>query len=91
MDFEKVIIELLGIQEVDIEEINIHKKSRNVRVIVRQKRSECYCSKCGLQFDKIKDWIKREIKAPPMGVYNDVKIILFQICEESVKALIEAR
>lgn len=79
MDFQEVILECLGIQDVDIENINFHAKSRKVCVIARQKRSECFCSRCGLQFDSLKEWNKREIKAPPLGIYSDVKIIFYQM------------
>lgn len=79
MDFQEAIIDFLGIQDVEIEAINFHKKGRKVRVIARQKRSECFCTRCGLQFDSIKEWQKKEIKAPPMGVYTDVKILFYQM------------
>lgn len=48
-------------------------------MIARQKRSECFCSRCGLQFDSLKEWNKREIKAPPLGIYSDVTIIFYQM------------
>ncbi len=78
MDFHKAITEILGIQDVNIEAIQINHKQRNIRITARQKKSECYCSKCGLQFDSIKDWQKKKIKAPPLGIYSDVEIIFFQ-------------
>lgn len=79
MDFQEAIIEFLGIQDVDIEVINFHKKTRKVRVVARQKRAECFCTGCGMQFDSIKEWQKKEISAPPMGVFTDVKIIFYQM------------
>lgn len=79
MDFQEAIIEFLGIQDVNIEAINFHKKSRKVRVIAKQKRDQCFCTRCGLQFDSIKDWQKKEIKAPPLGVYADIKILFYQM------------
>ncbi len=95
MDFEKDIIGLLGIQDVTIENIQIHRKSRTVRLTIRQNRASCFCSRCGLQFDTIKDWQKKELKAPPLGIYVDVKIFFFQMrgnctachCSEVAKAL----
>lgn len=79
MDFQKIIIDFLGIQDVDIESVNIHRKPRKVRVVVRQKRSTCFCTQCGLQFDTVKEWVKKELKAPPMGVFSDIKIIFYQL------------
>ena len=57
----------------------MHRKSRKIRLIARQKKSECFCTKCGLQFDTIKEWQKKELKAPPLGVFTDVKVILYQM------------
>lgn len=48
-------------------------------LVLRQKRSECFCSRCGLEFDSVKEWVKKEISAPPMGIFCDVKIIFYQL------------
>lgn len=85
MDFEKVIIEFLGIQQVKIENINIHRKQRQVRIVARQLRGECFCTSCGLVFDAVKDWKTKRLKAPPIGIYSDVEIIFHQLrglCED---------
>jgi transposase len=79
MDFENAIIEFLGIQHVKIEGINIHRNRRQVRIIARQKRGECFCTGCGILFDAVKDWKKKKIKAPPLGIYSDVEIIFNQL------------
>jgi transposase len=79
MDFEKAIIEFLGIQQVKIEGVNIHRNKRQVRVIARQDRGECFCTGCGILFDAVKDWRKKRIKAPPLGIYSDVEIIYHQL------------
>ena len=84
MDFQEAIIEFLGIQDVTIEATNIHKKSRKVRIVARQKRDGCFCTRCGLQFDRVKEWAKKELKAPPMGIYSDVKIIFYQMRGECI-------
>ncbi len=79
MDFQNAIIEFLGLQDVVIEEINFHHESRKVRLIVRQKREECFCGQCGVQFDSVKEWHKKELRAPPMGVFSDIKLIFYQL------------
>lgn len=66
MDFQNLIIELLGIQDVVIEDIKRFKKDFRIELIVRQKRSECYCSNCGLQFATVKEWNLKKLKAPPL-------------------------
>lgn len=79
MDFAKAIIEFLGIQDVIIEDIKRFKKDLRVEVKVRQIREECYCSKCGLQFSGVKEWVLKELKAPPLGVFQDVTLKFWQL------------
>ena len=79
MDFQEIIISILGIQDVDIEDVKRFKKDLRLEFKVRQKRSECYCTKCGLQLGSVKEWTLRELKAPPMGVYQNVLIKFFQL------------
>ena len=79
MDFQDAIIEFLGIQDVTIESINIHRKKRKVRIVARQDRDQCFCTRCGLQFDLVKEWPKKRLKAPPLGIYSDVEIIFYQL------------
>ncbi len=85
MDFSSTIIEFLGIQDVIIEDIKRFKKDLRVEIKIRQKRSECYCSKCGLQFSTVKEWVLKKVRAPPLGVYQDVTLKFWQlrgICED---------
>ncbi len=79
MDFQEAIIEFLGIQDVVIEDININRKDRNLSIVARQKRASCFCTRCGLQFDSVKEWQKKELKVPPLGIYADVKVLLYQL------------
>lgn len=79
MDFEQVIIALLGIQDVIIEDIKRFKKELRLEVRVRQKRSECFCVQCGLEFSTVKEWCLRALKAPPMVVYQDVTVKFMQM------------
>jgi len=85
MDFSSHIIEFLGIQGVVVEDIKRFKKDLRVEVKIRQKRSECYCSRCGLEFGVVKEWTLRELKAPPLGIYQDVRLKFWQMrgyCED---------
>ncbi len=85
MDLASVIIEFLGIQDVIIEDIKRFKKDRKVEVKIRQKRSECYCSQCGLQFSSVKEWVLKKMRAPPLGVYQNVILKFWQMrgfCED---------
>jgi transposase len=85
MDFQENIIAFLGIQDVIIEDIKKFKKDLRLELKVRQKRSECFCSHCGLQFSRVKEWMLRELKAPPLGVYQRVTLKFMQMrgfCED---------
>ena len=79
MNIERHIIELLGLQDVVIEDIKRSKKRLSFEVKVRQKRSECFCQHCGLQFSQVKEWALRTLKAPPMGNYQNVTIKFMQM------------
>ena len=85
MDLSRIIIEFLGIQDVTIEDIKLFKKDLRAEVVVRQKRSECYCSRCGLQFKAVKEWTLKEIKVPPLGPFQKVNLKFWQMrgfCED---------
>jgi transposase len=85
MDFRELIIAFLGIQDVVIEDVKKFKKDLRVEVKVRQKRAECFCSRCGLQFATVKEWVLRELKAAPLGIYQDVTLKFWQMrghCED---------
>ena len=85
MDFASVIIEFLGIQDIIIEDIKRFKKDRKVEVKIRQRRSECYCSQCGLQFANVKEWVLKKMRAPPLGIYQNVTLKFWQMrgfCED---------
>jgi transposase len=85
MDFQEIIICFLGIQDVVVEDVKLFKKDRRLEIKIRQKRSECYCHKCGLQFEIVKEWALKVIKAPPIGVYQQVILKFVQMrgfCED---------
>lgn len=79
MDSNEAIIEFLGLQHVNIQGVNIHKKKRLIRVIARQERGECFCTWCGILFDAVKGWKQKRLKAPPLGIYSDVEVIFNQL------------
>lgn len=88
MDFSKAIIAILGIQDVIIEDLKLFKKDLRAEIKVRQKRSECFCTDCGLQFHSVKEWSLKTIKAPPLGIYQNVTVKFMQmrgICEDCQK------
>ena len=85
MDFQNDIIEFLGIQDVEIQDIKRFKKDLRAEITVRQRRATCFCEKCGLEYSKVKEWTLKQIKAPPLGVYQRCTIKLWQMrgyCED---------
>ncbi|MCB0411757.1 MAG: ISL3 family transposase [Bdellovibrionales bacterium] len=89
MDFKRHIIEMLGLQDVIIEDFKRSKRNLSIEVKVRQKRSECFCKHCGQQFGSIKEWSLKKLLAPPMGVYQKVVVKFFQLrgyCEDCTRS-----
>lgn len=85
MNLQHTIIELLGIQDVTVEDIKRFKKDLRIEIVIRQKRSQCFCSKCGLQLSSVKEWSLKILKAPPLGIYQEVILKFFQmrgLCED---------
>src|ERR1041385_5448618 len=74
MDFQQAIIELLGIQDVEVLDFKRYKKDRRVEIKVRQHRQACFCPRCGLQFAVVKEWALKELRAPALGIYQHVTI-----------------
>lgn len=79
MDFRKTIIAILGIQDVYVEDLKLSKKDRRIEIKVRQRRSECFCTHCGMQFDNVKEWQLKKLKAPPLGIFQNVIIKFMQM------------
>jgi len=79
MDFRENIIAILGIQDVDIVELKLFKKDMRMEIKVRQRRSECFCIHCGMQFDHFKEWQLKKLKSPAMGIYHNVTIKFMQM------------
>lgn len=79
MDIKNIINQLLGIQDVIIEDVKLFKKDLYAVVIVRQNRQECYCKSCGLQLSGVHEWILKELKAPPLGIYSEVTLKFYQL------------
>jgi transposase len=77
MDPLKVITRLLGVQDVEVEDIKLWTKGEHRAVIqLRCKRNKSCCRKCGSHLGSLHDWQRKTVKAPPLGIFQDVKIIL---------------
>lgn len=79
MDFRQIITSLLGIQDLDIEDIKLFKKDLRMEIKVKQRRQECFCIYCGMQYDQVKEWQLRKLNGPPMGIFQKVVIKFMQM------------
>jgi transposase len=79
MDFKRIITDLLGLQDVNIEDIKFFKKKLHLEVVIRQIPDRCKCSRCGGDLYGVHQWEMKELKAPPMGHAQTVKIKFYQL------------
>jgi transposase len=91
MNYDKIITSLLGIDNVTIEDIKLYKKDLRAVVVARQDKQTCYCDRCGLQLSRVHEWICKELKAPPLGIYSEVKVKYYQLrahCDDCDKVIL---
>ena len=91
MDFKKAISQFLGIQDVIVEDIKLFKKDLRAVITLRHDRAQCYCHHCGLQLSGVHEWIFKELKATPLGIFSDVKIKFWQLrsyCDDCDKIIL---
>jgi transposase len=75
MDWKKVIIQLLGLQDVVLTDAKLFQKDLRAEFVVEQNRGEnSCCRKCSGPLGKIKEWFWRKAKVPPVGVYTKITI-----------------
>ena len=79
MDFQNLIIDCIGLQDVDIENFETNKENLKLTLTVRQKREFCRCNQCDSPLQYVREWKERKIKGPSMGGYLYVEIILWQL------------
>ena len=91
MDFKYIISQFLGIQDVIIEDVKLFRKDLRAVIVARQNRKQCYCNQCGLQLSGVHDWIFKELKAPPLGIFTEVKLNFYQLrgnCDDCEKVIL---
>jgi transposase len=79
MDFKRIITQLLGLQDVNIEDIKLFKKDLRAEIKARQVPKKCVCCSCGGKLYGIHQWQQRKMTAPPMGVFQSVIIRLYYL------------
>ena len=79
MDFENLIIEALGLQDVTVEKIEADKSRLRLELTVRQNRDSCRCHKCKFPISYVREWKPRKINAPSLGAFLYVEVTLLQL------------
>ncbi len=97
MDLSKLILNALGLQpeDVKIESYELDQQSLTACLKIRQIRESCRCPKCHGPLYGVKQWRKRELWGIPLGTFQRVRIIFYQLqaaCGRCLKCpLAEAR
>ena len=79
MDFKKLIIECVGLQDVDIENYEMDKENLKLTLTARQRKERCRCHHCNSPLQYVREWKERRIRGPSMGGFLFVEIILLQL------------
>jgi transposase len=90
MDLSKLLLNALGMQDLDvkIESYELDQKKLTACVKIRQVRKNCRCPKCSKPLYGVKQWRRRELWGVPLGAFQRVKIIFYQLqaaCGECLK------
>ena len=88
MDNNEFLMTALGLQGVDIENIEFDKTSLTAQVTVRQRREECVCPHCEEPLYGVKQWKKRTLLGACLGAFLKVKIVFYHLqagCGRCVK------
>lgn len=79
MDIKELLIETLAMQDVVIEKHQSDRKTRSLKLWVRQVRENACCYHCTGPLYGVHRWRQRCLKGPPVGAFSDVKIYFFQL------------
>ncbi len=79
MDFENVIVDALGMQDVDIESFEYDLEKLEAHFTVRQIRVKAVCHSCNEKLYGVKQWKKRKLKGAPLGVFLKVSITFYHL------------
>lgn len=78
MDASKAIIELLGVQDVEVESIELRSKSGRAEIELRYRGSEgARCPTCGWKLGRIHSWQRCRLQGPPLGIFTHVLLTVF--------------
>ena len=90
MDWAKIIIKFLGLQDVELIDAKLFTKdSLKAEIVVHQIRDKgARCRRCRGELGNLKEWFwRRDIKVPPMGVFQNVRVRLLTFRAECRKCV----
>lgn len=74
MDASKAIKSLLGVQYVEIEDIELWSKAGRAVVLLRYAPENARCPECQWKLGRIHDWQEISLQGPPLGVFTRVTL-----------------
>lgn len=74
MNYSDLIIDAVGLKNVNLESYKTDKSELKIELWVKQKRELCCCAKCNGPLLNIKDYRQRTLRGPPLGAYRVVII-----------------
>lgn len=72
MDNTDVITQFLGLQHVEISDIELMTKAGRAEIEVRFEPPNCRCPECGWKLGRIHDWRQCVLQGPPLGIFTRV-------------------
>src|ERR1700722_14010183 len=76
MNFQDLIIEACGLQDVFIDSFKMDKSELRLDVHARQDRGKCRCLTCDSKLLNVHDWRTRTFRGPPIGAFCEVWVHL---------------
>jgi transposase len=92
MDFEYLIKKSLGLQDVKIEKFEESVAELSLKIVARQTRESCRCHTCGSPLLRVHEWKERTLRAPPLGAFLFVEVVVLQlrgscgICDDRIRS-----
>jgi transposase len=77
MDAKEAISRCLGLQHVEISDIELFPKAGRAEVEVRFRPENCRCPECGWKLLRIHDWQQLRLQGPPLGIFTRVVLRVF--------------
>ena len=77
MDAMEAIENLLGVQDVEITDIEFVPKAGRVEIELHFQPENCRCPECGWKLGRIHDWQQCELQGPPLGIFTRVVLHVF--------------